>query len=72
MGGTEKAGENAEERGFTGTVFAEENVAPARFEIKRDLAQSGKAAEELGYLDKLRVKGSRVIGPVKIGVNREC
>ena len=34
VGGTKKAGENAEQRGFSRTVFAEENVAAAGFEIK--------------------------------------
>jgi hypothetical protein len=62
VGGTEKAGENAQERGFAGAVFAEENVAAARLKRKRNLAESGEAAEELGHLDELRMKGTRVLG----------
>jgi len=69
--GTEKAGENAQERGFACAVFAEENVAAAGLERERDLAESGKAAEELGHLDESRVAGSREIGPVEIRVNGE-
>jgi hypothetical protein len=34
VGGTKKAGENAEERGLAGTVFAEENVAAAWLKIE--------------------------------------
>ena len=48
--GTKKAGENAQQRGFAGAVFAEENVAAAGLEIERDLAESGKGAEKLGHL----------------------
>ncbi len=55
--GTEKAGENAQERGFAGAVFAEENVAAAGLEIERNLAESGKAAEELGHLIEPRAEG---------------
>ena len=50
VGGTKKAGENAQERGFARAVFAEEDVAAAGLEIERDLAEGGKAAEELGHL----------------------
>jgi len=62
VGGAEKAGENAQERGFAGAVFAEEDVAAAGLEIKRNLAESSKAAKELGHLDELRMKGTRVLG----------
>ncbi len=64
---TKKTGEYAEKRGFAGAVFAEENVAAAGLEIQRNLAESGKAAEELGHLDELRVKWTREIGPRWIG-----
>jgi hypothetical protein len=60
--GTEKAGEYAEKRGLARAVFAEENVAATGLERERDLAESGKRAEEFGHLDKLRVGGSRVFG----------
>jgi hypothetical protein len=61
VGGTEKAGEYAQERGFACAVFAEEDIAAARLEIQRNLAESGKAAEELGYLDESRVLGSGAV-----------
>ena len=60
--GTKKAGENAEKRGLACAVIAEKNVAAAGLERERDLAESGKRAEELGHLDKFRVAGSRVLG----------
>ena len=49
--------ENAQERGLACAVFAEEDVAAAGLEIERNLAESGKAPEELGHLDELRVIG---------------
>ena len=51
--GAKKAGKNAQQRGFSGAVFAEENVAAARLEIERDLAESGKTAEEFGNLERV-------------------
>ncbi len=48
--GSEKAGENAQQRGLARAIFAEQNVAAARLKIDRDLAKRGKAAEELGHL----------------------
>ena len=66
--GAKKAGENSQERGFSGAVFAEENVAAARLEIKRDLTECGKAAEEFGHLGKLRVIGFRVFGLRVLGL----
>ena len=50
--GAEQAGQNAQQRGFARAVFAEQNVAAARLEIDRDLAQRGKGAEELGDLSR--------------------
>ncbi len=47
---TEQAGENAEERGFAGAVFTEENIAAAGLQRKRNLAEGSKTAEELGHL----------------------
>jgi dihydroxyacetone kinase len=60
--GTKKAGENAEKRGLARTVFAEKNVAAAGLERERDLAESGKAAKELGHLIESSVKGPRAEG----------
>jgi hypothetical protein len=59
---TKKAGENAQESGLACSVFAKENVAAAGLEIERNLAESGKAAEELGHLIESRVKGPRAEG----------
>ena len=57
--GAEQSGENAEQSGFAGAVFADENVAAAGLEIDGDLAKRGKGAEELG-------------DAVKTGAEREC
>ncbi len=48
--GAQQAGQNAQQRGFARAVFAEQHVAAAGLEIHRDLAQRGKAAEELRHL----------------------
>jgi hypothetical protein len=57
VSGAEQASENAEERGLACAVFTEENVAAAGLEIERDLAEGGKAAEELGHLIESGAEG---------------
>ena len=48
--GAEQAGEDAQQGGFAGAVFADEDVAAAGLKIDRDLAQRGEGAKELGDL----------------------
>ena len=48
--GAEEAGEDAEEGGLAGAVFADEDIAAAGLEIDGDLAQCGEGAKELGNL----------------------
>ena len=50
VAGTEQAGEDAEQRGLSCAVFADEDIAAARFKIDRNLTQRGEGAEELGNL----------------------
>ncbi len=44
----QQAGQNAQQRGFSGAVFADQHIAVAGLKIDRDLAQRGKGAEQLG------------------------
>ena len=46
--GAQQSGQDAEQGGFARAVFADEDVAAARLEIDRNLAERGKRAEELG------------------------
>jgi len=48
----EETGEDAEEGGFAGAVFAEKDVTSAGGEVDGDLAQGGEGAEEAGDLFK--------------------
>jgi hypothetical protein len=43
--GTEQASEDAEEGGFAGAVFSDENVTATVLEVCRDLAERGEGAE---------------------------
>jgi hypothetical protein len=66
LGGLEEAGEDAEEGGFAGAVFAEQDVAAAGGEVDGDLAQGGEGAEEAGDLGKTgeRASGREFAGGV--------
>lgn len=44
--GMEQSGQDAQQRRFARAIFAEQNIAAARREIDRDLAQRSEAAEE--------------------------
>ena len=45
--GSQQPGQNAQQSGFACAVLADEDVATARFEVCRDLAERSEGAEEL-------------------------
>ena len=60
--GAKEAGEDAEEGGFAGAVFADEDVALAGFEVDGDLAQGGEGSEEARKRYRLGRRGPRLPG----------
>ena len=60
--GTQQAGENAEERGFSGAVLADQDIAAAGLEIDRHLTERSKGAEELGDLIQAGGDGRAPVG----------
>ena len=45
-----KSGDDAQERGFAGTVFSENGIDTSGVELGSDFAQGSKAAKQLSYL----------------------
>ena len=60
VAGAEQAGEDAEQGGFAGAVFADEDVAAAGLEVDGDLAQGGEGAKEFGNLIEPCARGTGV------------